>query len=126
VTTKAKVTDVRTAEVNGNPAYKRVVTFTTMSGKQVTFTEAVAIEGALPEVGQSVQVSYRPSDPQAARIVAGWNGWDFTSLGFLALGVLTVITLLPVVIVRLVTLGGGVFFLVSAYRNYRGSRQSKK
>jgi disulfide bond formation protein DsbB len=103
VTAQAKVTAVHTVQSGTNrrtTSYARVVTFTDKNGKQVTFTEGTS-SGKYPDVGQAVQVSYRPSDPQSARILAGRNGWDFMSISVFGWGMFCVLVSLLILVRRL-------------------------
>jgi len=123
VTTQAKVTGVHTAEDRDHKiGYSRVISFTTTTGQQVTFTEG-ATSSRRPEVGRNLTVSYLPGDPQSARILTGWHGWDWISIGVTGAGAVTALAFLGVFVVRLITLVAGIFLLVTAYRNRR--RQSR-
>ena len=73
-----------------NWAYHPVVQFTTMSGKETTFTN---VAGAYPpkyEIGETVEVYYNPEEPQDA-LVKDWLSLWWGPLIFLVIGSLPLI-----------------------------------
>jgi hypothetical protein len=116
-TTTGTVTGIETTPGSGNRTtqYSRVVTFTTADGTSVSATEPIS-SSSRPETGETVTVSYRPADPQSARIIPD-RDWLF--LGVVGLGGLTVLIGLGTFLLRLATLVTGIALLIAAWRNRR-------
>jgi hypothetical protein len=72
---------------DGNTVYSAVYTFTTQGGREVSFNEPFS-SGQRPNIGDKAKVSYRPADPEAARVIGkhAWFGVAFMIGG--GLGVL--------------------------------------
>jgi hypothetical protein len=105
----ATVSSIDMAEdKDGNPSYTAVYAFTAADGREVSFRDLVS-SGDRPEIGSTVQISYRPGNPAGARVV---RGWDFISIVAVAAGGLVGLLGLRGVVVHLLRLG----FLLSAGR----------
>lgn len=121
VAASGTVTDVSTVnDADGRTMYARVVSFTTTSGQTVTVTES-STSSTRPDRGEAVNVSYRPADPQGARIIPDH---DWISLSIVAAGGLVILAGLGVFVVRLITLITGIAILGSAWRPRRSSGQA--
>jgi hypothetical protein len=69
VSATAKVTGVvQRQSSGGDTTYSAVFTFTTRDNRTVTATESSS-SGTRPNVGETVNISYRPVDPEGARII---------------------------------------------------------
>ncbi|GGK78821.1 DUF3592 domain-containing protein [Mangrovihabitans endophyticus] len=113
VTTTATVTRiVRSEGHDGKTHYGRIFTFRTYQGRNIRVTERER-SSIRPELGAPLTVSYRPDDPEGARVVPE-NDW--MPYGLMVWGCLFALIGLAVFTVRLIKLGFGVYLLGSADR----------
>ncbi|MEU4561086.1 DUF3592 domain-containing protein [Actinoplanes sp. NPDC023936] len=65
--------------------YRPVYTFQTPTGETATFADPRTVTEA-PQVGRTVQLSYRADEPGRARVIRGWHGWTGFPVMFTAAG----------------------------------------
>lgn len=84
ISTTGTISDVRQGRDNGKTMYTAVYEFTTAGGRTVTF-EDPASGSNRPTLGDKVEISYLPADPEGARRIPGvdWFGWLFLGVGML-------------------------------------------
>jgi hypothetical protein len=115
----ATVTKVQTSQsAKGNVMYSRVYTFQTEDGRRVHFTEPEQ-SNRRPDLGTTATVSYRPADPEGARVIPQT---DWMAFGMMAVGGLIAVVGTVTVGIRLVTLVVGVYLLGSAARRRAATR----
>jgi hypothetical protein len=101
VSATAKVTGVVQRQGSGgNTTYSAVFTFTTRDNRTVSVTESSS-SSTRPNVGETVNVSYRPIDPEGARIIPTH---DWISLTCFAAGGFVVLAGLAHLTFRLIAL----------------------
>ncbi|GAA2529318.1 DUF3592 domain-containing protein [Winogradskya humida] len=102
----------RSRNNDNHTMYAKVYTFTTAEGREVTVTEPET-SSTRPERGKQVTVSYRPNDPEAARIVPEH---DWLPYAIIAIGALVAVIGLITFLIRLTTLITGIVLLASSAR----------
>ncbi|MEV8504916.1 DUF3592 domain-containing protein [Actinoplanes sp. NPDC051475] len=112
VAATATVTRIETFHQSEKTMYSRVYTFQTGEGRKVHFTEPERSTNR-PGLGATAVVSYRPADPEGARVVPDT---DWMPYGVMAMGGLVAVLGFGTFVVRLVSLGFGVYLLGSAFR----------
>ncbi|MEU8238417.1 DUF3592 domain-containing protein [Actinoplanes missouriensis] len=65
--------------------YRPVYTFQTQGGETATFADPKTVT-ELPQVGRTVELSYRADEPGRARVIRGWHGWTVFPVLFAAGG----------------------------------------
>jgi hypothetical protein len=118
VMTKGTVTGVEEwTDSKRRISYAPVITFTTTTGEKVTITDSEARDSR-PKSGETVQISYRPKDPQSARVIPES---DFASFGVMAMGGVTVLIGLGILVLRLIAPANGIALLSGAWRRGRNA-----
>ena len=67
--------------------YRPVYTFRTPAGETTTYADRVAVREP-PQLGRTVELSYRTNAPGAARVLRGWHGWTGFPVMFATAGTL--------------------------------------
>jgi hypothetical protein len=69
----------------GKTSYSAIVTFTPQGSTETVSVVEPASSSGRPDVGDEVEVSYRPADPRGARIVPGFDWFSLVLIGIGAL-----------------------------------------
>jgi len=64
--------------------YRPVYTFQTRTG-EATYDDPSTVREP-PQLGRTVELSYRPSEPGRARVLRGWHGWTVFPVMFTVIG----------------------------------------
>lgn len=81
-TTQGTVVEMIPKRSKDSTTYSPVISFTTKTGQQITYTSSVSSNPPSYEVGENVQIFYDPADPKDAEI----NGFFSLWLGVIILG----------------------------------------
>jgi hypothetical protein len=116
VSATAKVTGVEQRQSSGgNATYSAVFTFTTRDNRAVSVTESSS-SSTRPNVGETVNISYRPVDPEGARIIPAH---DWISLICYAAGGFVVLAGLAHFVFRLIAV---TMMAMAAYAAWKARR----
>lgn len=67
--------------------YRPVYTFQTRTGETTTYADPITVSEP-PQLGRTVELSYRANEPERARVIRGWHGWTGFPIIFTAAGAL--------------------------------------
>ena len=67
--------------------YRPVYTFTTQAGESMTYADPITVRDP-PQLGRTVELSYRTEEPGRARVIRGWHGWTGYPITFALAGTL--------------------------------------
>lgn len=86
-TTQGTVVEMIPKRSKDSTTYSPVISFTTKTGQQITYTSSVSSNPPSYEVGENVQIFYDPADPKDAEI----NGFFLLWLGVIILGFIGIV-----------------------------------
>jgi hypothetical protein len=81
--------------------YRPVYTFQTRTGETTTYIDPITVDEP-PQLGRTVELSYRTNEPGRARVIRGWHGWTSFPIMFTAAGTLVLACVVYVLIRTLV------------------------
>ncbi len=76
--------------------YRPVYTFRTTTGGTTTYDDPDTVREP-PQLGRSVELSYRTNEPGRARVIRGWHGWTTFPILFTAAGTLVLACVVHIV-----------------------------
>jgi hypothetical protein len=104
VSVTGTITGAEEYHKKGKTSYSAIVTFTPQGSTGTVSVVDDMTTGSRPDAGEQIEVSYRPADPEGARIVPGF---DWFGLAVLGVGALVALLCAVRVVARIVRFATG-------------------